>query len=139
MRTRLIPLLIVAALLAGCSAATAPSATGTGDAAIASAFQGHRSAIEVGGSGVVSRILADDNSGGRHQRFILRLASGQTLLVAHNIDIAPRVADLKVGDTVDFLGQYEWNAQGGVLHWTHRDPSGKHEVGWLKHAGKVYQ
>ena len=76
------------------------------------------------GSGTVLRVLADDNSGSRHQRFILRLDSGQTVMVAHNIDLAPRIASLRAGDRVGFSGEYEWNAQGGVIHWTHHDPAG---------------
>jgi hypothetical protein len=94
---------------------------------------------QVEGEGVVSRILADDSDGDRHQRFILRLASGQTVLVAHNIDLAPRIADLHEGDTVAFNGEYVWNAKGGVVHWTHHDPSGQHHAGWLKHGGRIYQ
>lgn len=94
---------------------------------------------QVQGSGVVVRILPDDEDGSRHQRFILRTPSGQTLLVAHNIDLAPRVSGLAVGDTVDYSGEYVWNAKGGVVHWTHHDPSGRHVAGWLKHAGQTYQ
>ena len=89
--------------------------------------------------GVVERVLSDDNDGDRHQRFILRLASGQTLLVAHNIDIAPRLNSLAPGDTVAFNGVYEWNAEGGVIHWTHHDPSGKHATGWLEYGGATYK
>ena len=89
--------------------------------------------------GTVQRILADDNDGARHQRFIVRLSSGQTLLIAHNIDVAPRVEALAVGDTVEFRGQYETNAQGGVLHWTHRAPRGDHAEGWLRHRGREYR
>ncbi len=94
---------------------------------------------QVKGAGVVSRMLSDDNEGSRHQRFILRLKSGQTLLIAHNIDIAPRLNNLKVGDTVEYYGEYKWNSKGGVVHWTHRDPSGKHVAGWLKHDGRFFQ
>lgn len=94
---------------------------------------------QVQGSGTVSRILADDNEGSRHQRFILRLDSGKTLLVAHNIDLAPRVAGLRDGDTVSFYGEYEPNPQGGVIHWTHADPQGRHVAGWLEHRGQRYQ
>jgi Protein of unknown function (DUF3465) len=94
---------------------------------------------QVGGTGTVTRILSDDNEGSRHQRFILRLATGRTLLVAHNIDLAPRVPSLKEGDTVSFYGEYEPNAQGGVIHWTHRDPAGRHTAGWLEHEGRRYQ
>jgi Protein of unknown function (DUF3465). len=50
--------------------------------------------------------LPDDEQGSRHQRFILRLASGRTLLVAHNIDLAPRIDGLQVGDQVAFSGEY---------------------------------
>lgn len=106
---------------------------------IADAYENRRSNLQVEGSGVVTRVLADDNEGDRHQRFILRLASGQTLLVAHNIDLAPRILALKEGDTVDFFGEYEWNDQGGVMHWTHIDPRERHVAGWLRHKGRVYQ
>ena len=75
----------------------------------------------------------------RHQRFIVQLASGQTLLVAHNIDLAPRVADLKPGHIVAFYGEYEWNERGGVIHWTHHDPRGQHAAGWVEHNGVRYQ
>lgn len=110
-----------------------------GDAALARAFEDRASGLEVEGAGRVERLLADDEQGSRHQRFILRLASGQTVLVAHNIDVAPRIADLRVGDVVAFRGVYEWSQQGGTVHWTHHDPSGDHVSGWLRHGGAVYQ
>jgi len=94
---------------------------------------------QVTGSGMVIRILSDDNDGDRHQRFILELGSGQTLLVAHNTDLAPRISSLSTGDTVEFFGVYETNAQGGVVHWTHHDPQGRHIAGWLEHKGRRYQ
>jgi hypothetical protein len=97
------------------------------------------SGSQVEGSGAVTRILPDDNNGSRHQRFILELASGQTVLVAHNIDLAPRIAGIQPGDLVEFNGEYEVNPQGGVIHWTHHDPQGRHAGGWLKHEGKTYQ
>jgi len=109
------------------------------ESTLQSAFNNRQSDLQVQGTGVVSRILPDDNDGSRHQKFILRLTTGQTLLVAHNIDLAPRVTGLATGDTVEFYGEYEWNQQGGVIHWTHHDPRGRHVGGWLKHAGKTYQ
>lgn len=122
------------------AASTSPSReVGRSDNAIASAFAAHRSNVPVSGQGVVARLLPDDNSGSRHQKFILRLASGQTLLVAHNIDLAPRIGGLGEGDPIEFNGIYEWNEKGGVLHWTHRDPAGRHAPGWLKHRGQTYQ
>jgi hypothetical protein len=109
------------------------------DAVLATAFESRQSNLQVKGQGQVVRILADDRDGSRHQRFILRLDSGQTILIAHNIDLAPRVSGLERGDTVAFHGEYEWNAKGGVIHWTHDDPDGRHVAGWLKHNGQIYQ
>ena len=128
----------------GAPAHQAPSSSitrsaGDSGSAIADAFANHSSNVQVSGQGVVSKVLPDDNSGSRHQRFIIRLASGQTLLVAHNIDLAPKITSLRVGDTVQFYGEYEWNERGGVLHWTHRDPQGRHPAGWLEHEGRKYQ
>lgn len=109
------------------------------NSAIREAFENKRSDVQVSGSGLVTRILADDNDGSRHQRFILELDSGLTLLIAHNIDLAPRIDNLSRGDQVDFYGEYEWNQNGGVVHWTHLDPRGSHPHGWLKHQGKTYE
>lgn len=111
-----------------------------GDASRASeAFVAPQSGQQTRGTGVVIRLLADDNDGSRHQRFILEVAGGRTLLIAHNIDLAPRVTGLKVGDTVEFYGEYEWNDKGGVIHWTHHDPNGRRVGGWLKHRGRTYE
>ncbi len=109
------------------------------DARLKQAYQNHKSDVQVRGSGLVSRLLPDDNKGSRHQKFILRLDSGQTLLVAHNIDLAPRIQGLRKGDRVEFYGEYEWNKKGGVMHWTHKDPRNHHAHGWLKHNGKIYE
>ena len=117
----------------------APSNRATGDAAIANAFRQQRSDVAVSGEGVVTRVLADDHDGSPHQRFLLALGNGQTVLVAHNIELAPRIAGLQEGDRVAFAGEYVWNDKGGVIHWTHRDPRGGHPAGWLRHAGRLYQ
>jgi Protein of unknown function (DUF3465) len=114
-------------------------AAGGSDSAIARAYRQRQSNIQVQGTGTVRRVLADDNDGSRHQRFILELSSGQTLLIAHNIDLASRIAGLSNGDRVGFSGEYEWNDQGGVIHWTHVDPAGRHVAGWLEHEGRRYQ
>jgi hypothetical protein len=106
---------------------------------VARAFQARRSNVQVRGEGRVVSLLPDDLEGSRHQRFLLATSSGQTLLVAHNIDLAPRINALRKGDVVAFYGEYEWNAKGGVLHWTHHDPSRRHAGGWLSHKGRRYE
>lgn len=108
------------------------------DVQLKQAFSEHQSEVQVKGVGKVTRVLKDDNEGSRHQRFILKLNSGQTLLIAHNIDLAPRLPKLKVGDIIEFYGEYAWNSQGGVVHWTHKDPQNRHIHGWLKKDGKMY-
>lgn len=109
------------------------------DQAITDAYQNQLSDVQVSGSGIVTRILKDDNKGRRHQRFILSISSGQTLLIAHNIDLAPKINNLQKGDMVHFFGEYEWDSKGGVVHWTHHDPGGRHVDGWLKHNGRKYE
>lgn len=106
---------------------------------IMQAYQQQSSNIQVQGRGVVKTILPDDNDGSRHQKMILKLENGLTILIAHNIDLAPRIEGLKKGDTVEFYGEYEYSQKGGVIHWTHHDPRGKHIDGWLKYQGKIYQ
>jgi len=119
--------------------AVAESPSVGGDSVLAAAFANQTSNIQVEAAGTVAKVLPDDNDGSRHQRFLVRLPSGQTILIAHNIDLAPRVSSLSEGDSVRFSGEYEWNAKGGVVHWTHRDPNGRHQDGWIEHNGRVFQ
>lgn len=92
--------------------------------------------IEV--TGFVKRLLSDDNDGSRHQRFILDIGVGRTLLIAHNIDLVERVP-LGLGDRVRVRGMYEWNDLGGLVHWTHHDPLGIEDGGWIRYRTRVYK
>lgn len=89
------------------------------------------------GTGLVRRLITDDNDGARHQRFILDMRNGQSLLMAHNIDLAERVP-VGLGDRIRFRGMYEWNELGGLVHWTHHDPLGIEDGGYIRYRGKVY-
>ena len=91
------------------------------------------------GSGTIIRLLNDDNQGSRHQKFIIKQLSGRTLLIAHNIDIAPKIYSIQKGKIIKFCGEYINNSRGGIVHWTHHDPQGKHRNGWLKYQGESYQ
>lgn len=110
----------------------------TSNIAISSAYKNKQSDIQVEAIGKIVKILPDDNEGSRHQRFIVKITENLTILIAHNIDLAPR-AQISSGDIVSFSGEYEWNKKGGVVHWTHHDPRGKHQGGWIEVNGKRVQ
>lgn len=113
-------------------------ATREGEQAILDAFEHRQSDVIVQSTAVVKKNLPDDNVGARHQKCILRLPSGHSVLLAHNLDLADRVP-CRVGDELEFYGEYEYTEQGGVIHWTHHDPGQRRRDGWIRHAGKTYQ
>ncbi len=107
---------------------------------IAAAIHSHAHKVWVRGEGKVVALLADDTQGARHQRILVEIPkTRQTVLIAHNIDIAPRIDRLKKGETISFTGEYIWNDKGGVLHWTHHDPQGRKKGGWIEVHGRRYQ
>ena len=88
-------------------------------------------------TGLVRRLLPDDDDGSHHQRFVIQLRGGQTLLMAHNTDVAERIP-VVLGDRLHFRGLYEWNDLGGLVHWTHHDPMGVEDGGWVRYRRTVY-
>ncbi len=98
---------------------------------IENAFANQVSDISVFVKGTITRSLTDDTVGDNHQRFIIQMSNSQTLLIEHNIDIGPRVTGVNIGTLVYIHGDYVWNNQGGLIHWTHKDPAGVHENGWI--------
>lgn len=121
-------------------ASTAASSAANMDAgAIIEAYGAHRNLPQVQGSGIVVKVLKDDTNGVQHQKFLLKVADNITVLVAHNIDLAPRVTDIQIGDVVAFKGEYVYTPKGGTVHWTHKNPRGNHEGGWLQYKAKKYE
>jgi hypothetical protein len=128
------------AVLAACGGGPAPTGSSTADdAAIASDFQAHASNVEVTADGVVVAIFNDRRSStGTHEQFVIRLTSqNMTVEVEHNISIGRRVP-VAQGDHVVVHGEYIWNAQGGLIHFTHHDPQGTHEGGYIVDHGTTY-
>ena len=119
--------------------AAATAATPAGTAELATLVAERRSNAMVTVTAPVAHVLPDDNEGSRHQRFLLALPSGERVLVAHNIDLAPRVDPLAEGDTVTVRGEFEWNDKGGVIHWTHHDPAARHQDGWIEAGGRTFR
>ena len=87
--------------------------------------------------GRVVQLLSDDDGGDWHQRLIIDAGGKQTLLVAHNLDVADRVP-VSLGDRLSVRGIFEWNDLGGLVHWTHRDPMGIEDGGYIEHRNKLY-
>jgi hypothetical protein len=105
---------------------------------IEAAYSERRSGFMTEASGTVAKILPDDREGSRQQRFVVRLESGHSLLISHDVELAERVP-LRRGERVRFRGEYEWNDLGGVVHRTHRDPEGRHDEGWIETREERYQ
>jgi hypothetical protein len=114
------------------------TATETGASAIVEAFQNKRSGVWVEAEGEIVHILPNDDKPPRHQNFLIEIAPNHTVKLSHNVDLAPR-APVQKGQRIQFRGRYEHNAKGGVVHWTHRDPSGRHQGGQLEYEGKTYR
>ena len=103
------------------------------------AIKDQRSDVQVLARGTIVKVLPDDTKGSQHQRLLVKLPTGEVILIAHNIDLAPRIDGPQEGKELEFYGEFEWNKKGGVVHWTHHDPRGKHPHGWLKYEGKKYE
>lgn len=114
------------------------NSTDISNAEIEQAFKHKKSNVQVSGHGVVIKLLKDDNKGSRHQKFLVKINAQQTLLFAHNIDLAPRVP-LEIDDEISFYGEYIYNPKGGIIHWTHHAPRGDHAEGWILHNGRKYK
>lgn len=122
----------------GSSTSGAAVAAPPSGGALAEAIRTRSSGVVIEDAGEVVKTLPDDDDGSRHQRFLVELPGGHTILIAHNIDLAPR-APVREGDRIEFRGQFEWNDKGGVVHWTHHDPGGRRPGGWLRHSGQTYK
>ncbi len=122
----------------GISLPSISSWSNSADTRLQTAFRNRQSNLQVQGEEVVIKTLPDDLDSSRHLKFILKLSTDNTLL-AHNIDLAPRISGLRAGDTVEFHGEYEWNPKGGGIHWKYHDPDNRCIGGWLMYRGRAYQ
>lgn len=112
--------------------ATAP------DFQIARYADARKNADYVQGRGMtVVQLLPDDNQGRPHQKFVVRLSTGQMIVAISNLDMCPHVP-VQVGDLVGLGGQFIWTKDGGIIHWLHHDPRGNRPDGYIEHRGQTY-
>ena len=132
-----VPIFALACALMTTSCATTQSPD---DAAVCSAYSATRSHVEVVADGTLTRILGTQP--GRvspHEGFLLSLGSGCKLVVRveANTDFTGQIP-LSRGQHVLVKGEYEYYPLGGVIHWTHRDPRGRHQGGYIDAGGRIY-
>jgi hypothetical protein len=132
--------LVASLAIAACASACGGNGT-TDDAAVCSAYHNGRSGVEVVADGRVTAILGVAQ--GRvspHEGFLVRLDSGCDVVVRveANTDLTGEFPIAR-GDRVVVKGEYEYYPRGGVIHWTHRDPRGRHEGGYVQLGGRTYQ
>ena len=126
---------LVVLALAGCANGSTPD-----NAALCRAYTSGTSHVEVTAEGTVVREFGvRAGRASPHEGFLMRLSSDCSLVVRveANVDFTGTFA-LRRGQTVDVRGEYEYYPLGGVIHWTHRDPRGRHEGGFISVDGKTY-
>ncbi len=134
-RGRVILVALIGASLCACAASRAPD-----DAAVCAAFSAQRSGVEVVAQGSVTHVLGvQAGRSSPHEGFLLRLDSGCAIVVRVevNTDFTGTIP-LSIGQRVLVKGDYEYYSRGGVIHWTHRDPRGRHENGYVDVNGTMY-
>jgi Protein of unknown function (DUF3465) len=127
--------LLAANCLSGCAGTQAPD-----DRALCAAYSAGRSHVEVVADGRVTRVLGvQPGRVSPHEGFLLSLASGCRLVVRveANTDFTGSIP-MAAGQSVLVKGEYEYYPLGGVIHWTHRDPRGRHEGGYIETGGQIY-
>ncbi|MBX9947521.1 MAG: DUF3465 domain-containing protein [Candidatus Obscuribacterales bacterium] len=116
----------------------AAAQTNTGDAEAIRAQQLQLVKVPLTVTAPVKKMLKYDDRGLPHEKFLLLLSNGSTILVAHNTKMAPYVP-LQSGDLVTVSGEYIWNAKGGLIHWTHHSDTPNHKSGYIDFNGKRYE
>ena len=107
------------------------------------AWRAGRSHLEVTANGAVARILGErEGPSGEHLGFLLHLRGsagrGLTVRVEDNLDLSGPIP-LREGQAATVRGEYIYDSRGGLIHYTHRDPRGRHEAGYVQVDGRIYQ
>ncbi|GAC1443086.1 MAG: hypothetical protein NVS3B17_11300 [Vulcanimicrobiaceae bacterium] len=133
----------VAFALAACAPHDSAANGRVHNAAAYEAWRAGRSKVEVTVDGSVARLLGTRaGRHGAHEGFLLHLSGaegrGLTVRVEDNIDLTGPIP-LREGQFVEVRGEYVYDARGGIVHYTHRDPRANHVAGYVLVDGKYYQ
>lgn len=109
------------------------------DLLLAQAYQNRTSGTQLTSEGKITHIFPTADSGTDYQKFIVQLGIGQSILVMHNMELGAAIEGLAIGEYIEVYGEYQWTADGGIIRWTHQDPLGKHQAGWVKYKGRIYR
>ena len=104
---------------------------------IAKAYDSRTSTIMVETEARVVLLLPDIDDLGKFQEFKIELENGHVLRVLHDLEQADRVP-VAVSKRIRLRGEYDWSVDGGVIHWTHDDPAGQREGGWIEYQERTY-
>ncbi|GAC1328213.1 MAG: hypothetical protein NVS2B16_00330 [Chloroflexota bacterium] len=102
----------------------------------ATAWTRHESRTWITVTARVVRLLPETYGRYEHQRFVVHCTSGRSILVTNDVSIGTR-APIAAGATVTVHGEYIWNRQGGLVHFTHHSDSGG-PGGWILYRHKLY-
>jgi hypothetical protein len=134
---------LLALAAAGCAGANGGGAAPpSANAEIYAAWRQHRSPLEVTASGTVVKVLGiRSGPSGRHEGFLVHLSGNEahdiTIRVEDNVDLTGPIP-LHSGDDVEIRGEYIFDPRGGIVHYTHRDPRGRHPPGYVRVNGRTY-
>ena len=135
MKRLLFSALLGALALSGCASGSAMSASDAWNACASDRSSSHHVEVYIPRATVTRVLGMRDSRSGEHEGFLIAV-SGSVYKVEDNADITGPIP-LQRGDTLSLLGQFECN--DNVIHWTHRDPRGRHPAGYIEVNGKRYQ
>jgi hypothetical protein len=103
------------------------------------AWQQRLSGVQLSLEGKISRVFSSMETEAGQQKFSLQLAQGQVVTVIHDVRLGSAIEDLAEGEIIEVFGEYQWAPDGGVIHWTHRDPEGNRQAGWVRYKDRLYR
>ncbi|MDE2483427.1 MAG: DUF3465 domain-containing protein [bacterium] len=132
---------LAAALILALASACASHAEAPDNAAVCNDYGTQRSGDEVIATGHVIDVLGERaGRSGEHEGYLVKLDGNCDLLVKveTNTTITGPIA-LRPKERVVVKGVYIYNPLGGLIHWTHHDPRGRHVGGYVTAGGTSYQ